>query len=237
MVSIYNCKMFRCSPRKDFIISAMQNPVNHELVQQLRDYIDVDQPDEMVKDNNNANRNPETSQQVDTANEQLPAGFERGSFLARTPGLVVDEIEDVPDPSDDMDANYDQGATNDSSQAEETEEADDIEAKPEHEEVQESTKVVADTLIPEHIKGTLNIDDATAGVSRAVIKDKELWLYYNDSINLNNVMTEVLDKVNSANFSTLSFSRLARSDNAIVFDILQSSQLVEVISNGDAQEA
>ena len=72
----------------------------------------------------------------------------------------------------------------------------------------------------EEIPGTLNLDESTAGVRTATIKsDNELWIYYNDSINLNNIMTDVINKLNSTGYRYLEFNRLARSDNAIVFEI------------------
>ena len=69
------------------------------------------------------------------------------------------------------------------------------------------------------IKGTLNVRDDTKGVSRIFVKDKELWIYYQDKINLNSVMEPVIEVLNGTGFTNLEFNRLARTENAIVFDI------------------
>ena len=69
------------------------------------------------------------------------------------------------------------------------------------------------------IKGTLNSIEATKGVSRLQVKDSELWIYYNDDVNLNDKMVDVIDVLNSTGYTYLVFNRLARSNNAIVFDI------------------
>ena len=75
----------------------------------------------------------------------------------------------------------------------------------------QDTKSIADS-----VKTVLNDNEDTAGVSRTAVKDDELWVYYEDSINLNKVMAGAIETLNTLNFS-LEFNRLARSDNAIVF--------------------
>lgn len=70
------------------------------------------------------------------------------------------------------------------------------------------------------IKGYLNSRADTCGVSR--IKEKEnneLWIYYEDNINLNDVMSSVIETLELPGYSYLEFNRLARSDNAMVFII------------------
>lgn len=71
----------------------------------------------------------------------------------------------------------------------------------------------------ESIKGTLNSQQLTCGVTRVAVKNDEVWCYYNDSVNLNEVMVKAIDLVSKAGYSYLEFNRLARSDNAIVFVI------------------
>lgn len=74
----------------------------------------------------------------------------------------------------------------------------------------------------ESIKGTLNAKDDTSGVSRVGVKDdKEVWVYYNDSVNLNDVMVPVIEQMNASGYTYLEFNRLARSDNAVVFVVLR----------------
>ena len=74
----------------------------------------------------------------------------------------------------------------------------------------------------ESLKGTLNSQQLTCGVTRVAVKDDEVWCYYNDSVNLNEVMVEAIDLVSKAGYSYLEFNRLARSDNAIVFVIIRN---------------
>lgn len=70
------------------------------------------------------------------------------------------------------------------------------------------------------IVGLLNAKDDTCGVRMAQVVDmKELWIYYQDDKNLNDVMEPVIKLLCQSDYSWLSFSRLARKDNAIVFDI------------------
>ena len=80
-----------------------------------------------------------------------------------------------------------------------------------------NTSIDSDGDIAESIKSMLNDNPTTSGVSRIAKKNSELWIYYNDDTNLNSVMSDVIDAVTSDN--TLKFSRLARTDNAVVFDI------------------
>lgn len=68
------------------------------------------------------------------------------------------------------------------------------------------------------LKSTLNSRADTAGVSRVSMKENELWIYYNDSTNLNNVMTDVIECLASEEYKQFEFNRLARSDNAVVFE-------------------
>lgn len=74
----------------------------------------------------------------------------------------------------------------------------------------------------ESIKGTLDAKDNTSGVSRVGVKDdKEVWVYYNDNVNLNDVMVPVIEQMNASGYTYLEFNRLARSDNAVVFVVLR----------------
>lgn len=223
MISIYSCKMFRSSSRKDEIVSAIQNPLNTELVQQLKEYVDIpDQVEEQPKPNS---RKISRTVEVEPAEKRgfepssdpyIPSG---GPSFSERP---LDTFEDE-EPQNDSDTIIDKPVEK--------------EVKPDSTDTEvESCTITATTSLPEQLKGTLNIDSDTSGVTRVVTKGREMWVYYNDNINLNNVMTDVLDKLAAANFSTLSFSRLARSDNAIVFDILETSQPLEVTDNGDAKE-
>lgn len=83
------------------------------------------------------------------------------------------------------------------------------------------------------LKGDLNSVQGTDGVTRILIKDRELWIYYSDDINLNDRMEAVIDLLLAKTYSYLQFSRLARKQNAIVFDILGYE--LEELSSVDQQ--
>ena len=68
------------------------------------------------------------------------------------------------------------------------------------------------------IRSMLEDSEDTKGVARINLKDDELWIYYKDSINLNSIMEPVINMIDSSQYSNLSFNRLARTDNAIVFE-------------------
>lgn len=69
------------------------------------------------------------------------------------------------------------------------------------------------------VKGTLNARSETTGVNRVQLKNDELWIYYNDDVNLNNIMSSAIGLLAAANYYYLEFNRLARSDNAMVFTL------------------
>ena len=62
------------------------------------------------------------------------------------------------------------------------------------------------------VTASLNATPATQGVRSCRMINSELWIYYNDDINLNSVMESVIDSV-----PDWEFNRLARSHNAVVF--------------------
>ena len=73
------------------------------------------------------------------------------------------------------------------------------------------------------IMGMLNAKDDTCGVIRiSENQPNEAWIYYNDSTNLNDVMVPVIEQLNRPGYTYLSFNRLARSENAIVFIIIRN---------------
>ena len=201
MQAIYASKMFRSSKRKSRIISAMENPINVELVQQLREYLD----DEYI-----------TESYLEPEQDIEP--------------VIEDEVEETADST--VNHSVSSVESEASGEVEEVKEVDDTAG-----EVGESTsvsksKIMSQTVlyssnilvsdIPdavEQIKGTLNSRADTDGVNRILCRDGELWIYYNDKINLNNVMGSVVELLNASGYTYLDFNRLARSDNAIVFQV------------------
>lgn len=232
-MNIFACKVYKSSNRKDKIKAAIQNPINSELVEQLRSYLDDEYLTTQYFPQEKSTETKEV--EVDTKSESPEHGgsMPRTDFGSRStsfsPGELDFESEEV-----DLDT-------------EESEAEDVDELEPDEDlEVEESTKVSGKSVKsatalytpPEvdtnvlasaisQIKGTLNSREDTCGVDNIFVKDRELWIYYNDNVNLNNVMTTVIEILNSTGYYYLVFNRLARKDNAMVFDITLSDKYTE----------
>lgn len=226
MVSaIFASKLYQASSRKDRIHSAYMNPLNAELVQQIDSYVSPKyqkllEPEE---------QEPADSQNLDIANTGEDDGrsssgssYSGGGGSSFSGGGVPGMITDEP-----ADSSVDDTETEDVNVEPSGEES----FEPQEDESVEQSTVIASSctekdaaLEVDTIKGSLNVKDETSGVTRIRVKDKELWIYYQDSINLNSVMPDVIDTMNALGYTYLEFSRLARTDNAIVFDIYESMQ-------------
>ncbi len=215
---IYSSKIYVTSNRKDRIHAAIQDPINAELVQQLSEYLDDTAKQELnlakseITPTDNAEEgDASVAPNTDNARPGTSGGGSSASFTGDVISDFGEEEQFDAEPSDDSEA----------------EPAGDTE-------VAESTKVsgrsikatsVIWTTIEDVvnecdiIQGTLNSREDTSGVSRLQVKDNELWIYYNDDINLNDIMISVIEVLNSTGYTYLAFSRLARSNNAIVFDV------------------
>lgn len=68
------------------------------------------------------------------------------------------------------------------------------------------------------LEAALNGNSNTQGVIRCAEKDDEIWVYYNDDINISKILPDIMDELDANNITDMSFSRIARSNNAIVFD-------------------
>jgi hypothetical protein len=230
---IYSSKLYVTSTRKDKIHAAIQDPVNAELVQQISEYLD-DDAQIVLKRAVAQEKAAETA--ADTGEEEVIAPSDTssapggsGSHHSSFSGSPVsdfgeDELADIDVP-DDM---------GEEAPAPETP-------------VEETTKangksITATSLIwttvedvaseCDTIQGTLNAREDTNGVIRMQVKDAELWIYYKDDANLNDKMIEVIEVLNSTGYTYLAFSRLARSNNAIVFDInLNTSEDIKSVKD------
>lgn len=244
MVSaIFASKLYQVSNRKDRIHSAYMDPLNAELVQQIDSYVSPKYQN-MLKEEEDL-EHAATSQAAGESDSTTSSGgssssssfssggggsFSRGgsSFSGSDedlPGMVADEPSSDESGSDSPDA--DAGATESAAETSSDEP------------VEQSTVIASSctendaALEVDTIKGSLNVKEDTAGVSRIRVKDKELWIYYQDTVNLNNVMSSVIDTMNTLGYTYLEFSRLARSDNAIVFDIYESAQPIQPIEEDE----
>lgn len=213
MKAIFASKIYKglSAESKQRVKSAVNDPINLELVTQLKSYLDDDyqaiaEPDA----DGSAGGAPADTTGGDVGGAPsedggAPTGGASGGGSSF--GDKVDDIEedlgDMPmgDGSDDTDT--------------------DTEDVAESVTLDKTTVTASSALInaPTEIKGMLNLDGDTQGVALVKYNESELWVYYQDDINLNNIMYNVIEKINSSGYSYLTFNRLARSDNAIVFDV------------------
>lgn len=224
---IYSSKLYVTSTRKDRIHAAIQDPINAELVQQLSEYLDDDAQIELkqaIKE--------EEAEAADVAPAVNSGASGSDDSFAPTPGggshpsFTGDVFKDFgEDDLDGEEAIPEDIPTEDV--ADTPEPAADVP-------VEETTQVAGQPITAacqlwntfddvvsdcETIKGTLNSREDTTGINRLQVKDSELWIYYNDDANLNDKMIEVIEALNALGYTYLTFNRLARSNNAMVFDI------------------
>ena len=227
---IYASKLYVTSTRKDRIHAAIQDPINTELVQQLAEYLDDDSLVELKQAENEAEMKKAAENQggeeVVSAPDSSPAPSGGGSHSFT--GSVLDDFgADEPDPEfDDAGADIPDLDIPD----EPAPETDDLAAATKV----NGTPIKANSMIwttlddvvsdCDTIQGTLNAREDTKGVIRLQVKDNELWVFFNDEVNLNDKMIDVIEVINSTGYTYLKFNRLARSNNAIVFDISLNTQ-------------
>ena len=230
MKAIYSSKLYKASKRKDKIKSALSDNINVELVKQLRSYLDDEYQDEKYLDTPDKDKeNEEPTEQPEgenarpdmSENDKPPTGpAPKGDHnLSRRMSELDKQLgEEMPDqPGGDSEPQEDRESADEKEYPYEGLEES---TKVSKEAVYSSTAVEKVALDADVIKGTLNFDADTAGVVRIKIeKDEELWIFYNDKTNLNNVMENVIAKLNACGYYMLEFNRHARTDNAIVFQI------------------
>lgn len=240
--AIYSCKMYRFSKRKDKINAALNDPINTELVGQLSKALD----DEYQKPEYlNKNYTEDDTKNIDSVkdgdieddsselDETKDTSVEVSEPIDKSSSNPLDKTEVKPTEDNQIEEVKTEEAKPGSSQ----------ESDVSDHTVSESTtsSSVAESIqtsglsifgsrarekfknmkqVSDEIKGLLNFKDTTIGVNRILSKENELWIYYNDDVNLNNVMGDVIETLNASGYSYLEFNRLARSDNAIVFQII-----------------
>lgn len=210
MKIIYSSKLYKASSRKDKIRANINNPINVELVQQIADYVDANEPKQLDTKVNEPSESvvkrsdhPAPNRGADKINHSSESDVSPSDDIEPMPGLIADDetISDEPQP-----------------------------AQPEDEpaeEINESEKLTDDTVQGvegicssidiNQIKDELNDSPLTEGVIRVANKAREIWVYFNDNTNLNDIMVNVIDSIFSRYGAQLEFNRLARSENAMVF--------------------
>lgn len=222
---IYSSKIYVTSTRKDRIHAAINSPINAELVRQLSDYLDDDAKRELsyaIKEEKASEQEQSSGTSASEGSAPADDGF-GGGAPSPAPGghsgfsgdimsdFGDDELADVEPITDEGESGGEPSANVEESTA--------VAGTP-----IKATSIIWTTIEDvasdcDVIKGTLNAKDNTSGVSRLQVKENELWIYFNDSVNLNDKMIDVIETLNATGYTYLAFSRLARSDNAIVFDV------------------
>lgn len=247
MKSIFASKLYQASNRKDRIHAALQSPSNLALVQQLSTSLDEEY------------KTPENLGQVEgqplAEGENREGLFVDEEIDPEKDLVTVDDLaskmkgssssHSAPShrsaPSGPSDDKGPEG--NDKPKADTSDLMPDspMTEEPKKEEPAEaSTKITSSTDVKINpvpaealdlnvLKATLNNREDLAGVTRVAQKEKEIWIYYRDEVNLNNIMVDVIEFIaNTQEYKCFTFNRLARSDNAIVFEItLESYQYPE----------
>lgn len=228
MKAIYACKLYKTSTRKAKIKAALTNPLNAELVTQLSSYLDeeykqlndqtlakdIDPDNSLDHDNNNdKDRSPASNSGGGTPSSLRPSLSDTfDNLFDDSEGDSLGGLDDNPDMGADLD-DLPEDTVDDN--------LDNLDELDESTEINNATEV--DTLSTDKIKSLLSDNIVTSGVNRILIKNNELWIYYNDDINLNTVMGTAVEVLNDAGYDSLDFNRLARSDNAIVFQTNDAS--------------
>lgn len=185
-VKILSSHIIRSNKHRDQIKSAITDPINHELVQQLSEYIDWDDVDEEVIDELKSEDNKD-----DVNEEEVPEDE-----------TSEDEINDEDKP--DKPHKPDKPDKPEEDKAEE----------PEEPELDSATHIPSNK-IESAIKTTLTQLQSSKDINLISIKGNEIWVRYNDTINLNDIMYDTIKCVTDN--TDLTFNRLARFDNSIVF--------------------
>ena len=207
---VLSSSLFAVSTKKAKIMAALMNPLNAELIQQSVS----DLPEDTVAKLN------ESDNQEPNKDGASPAS-EGTKSITSDPKPIKFKVADRAIEKDTA-ALEDDDSSKDSDNSIETNPVD----------VTSSVSVDCVVLDAEVIKSTLNSRDDTCGVVSIAIKDSgasELWIYYDDETNLNDTIYAVVSVFNSCGYNMLKFNRLARSNNAIVFDILEIKQPIKSI--------
>lgn len=242
MQAIFSAKLFRASTRQAAIRAALENPVNQELVLQLKKYLDPESVEEVpVEPTVQLDADAEAAP-VDTVDEQAAAPEDTAASEASavsdddgntddtasstsTSKQVVDVAKITKTAGEPSGDTSEQGLD---AEDDETDSSDDIASSS----AVGSTNVTAACnvfAVPslDTIQGQLNSVEDTCGVVRTKQSGDELWVYFSDKKNLNNLMDAVIDRLAAAGFYQLEFNRLARTDNAIVFEIVNTTSEVD----------
>ena len=223
---IFSSKLFAVSSRKAEIRAAASNPINQNLMQQLSTALDksYQKAEYLLDEEDQEKLRQEQTESVETeadeteeVTEETGAEPKARSVPPAKPSNLHSKFKAAEKNMSEEESpeNAESVPTDTGSVDTKTEAATDIDNGIDDSGIEDSGVQDAKS-ISDLVKTSLNDNEDTAGVSRTAIKDDELWVYYEDSINLNKVMASVIETLNNLDYG-LEFNRLARSDNAIVF--------------------
>ena len=164
------------------------------------------------------------------ANMANPINTELVTQLSSMIDTVDDDTDDtIVDPiTEDADSTVEESDMIDDEDTDPADSNDEIEDDssaseedfPETDEPQSDNIDTEDTTADDidRLEAALNGNSNTQGVIRCAEKDDEIWVYYNDDINISKILPDIMDELDANNITDMSFSRIARSNNAIVFD-------------------
>lgn len=231
------CKLYKCSPRKQQILIKASSAIKTSKALNVQQPWQVDVPA-----NKQDALNLETDDAIDMQNqvdEDMPvsnkhheAALKSNVHTRKSSSSEPGSHSSIDEGASKSDTDTDTSNASDDTSNVSTDESDDNST----DNVDSATQVTASCGVSlpridvtddmnnqvESIKGTLNSQQLTCGVTRVAVKNDEVWCYYNYSVNLNEVMVKAIDLVSKAGYSYLEFNRLDRSYNAIVFVIIKN---------------
>lgn len=206
-VKILSSHIIRSDIHKSSIISALNNPINQELVKQLNEYVDWDEIKELQdKGDNKQNNNDED--RVNRVNEN-EVNERHNSHRDDKFDKHVSKREDKPSHS----INKHDDIKDEEDKIDEADEDDNSKNEDKDNNIESSINIQESII--SSLKEKLNASEICKGVSLVSCKGKEIWVRYDDNINLNDIMYDAIKCV--TDISPLTFNRLARFDNSIVF--------------------
>lgn len=230
MTSIFESKIYASlsQERKDKVKAAYLNPVNLELVQQLSTYLDapVENDPELGWQNGADVNNVSEKSKENTKPEVEEGSHSTSSETRRTLPSMNKLVKDLKDEENTNDASILEPSSVENPVAEPAPGSDSSNTTTttqQPESAEASTAIKASCFnVPEvdldTIKGTLNAREETTGVTQIRRRENEIWIYYGDKVNLNTILPTTIDLIAYID-PRLEFNRLARSNNAIVFEI------------------
>lgn len=258
MKSIYASKLYKASNRKDRIHAALIAPSNLALIQQLAEDLDEEYqtPENFgLEEESNADTSDVSTEDLDldefVVDEEVDPENDlvtMNDFSKSAGGHSISHKSSGSGSSSSDESNSQPEApAEESSDKPKSDTSELIPESPANEQkpADSSTNAAQDqenikatiALDLNVLKATLNSRGDTSGVSRIAEKDNEIWIYYNDEVNLNNIMTDVIEYMMTSGCENFEFNRLARSDNAIVFvtDIKSTSADLESIDPAETK--